>query len=479
MIVSAFAILLVAAPSRAGRAAGRRAGRTARPEEPAAAAPAAAERDAAGDGALHARPGDARRQLLRRRRAAAAGRGARQAAPAVQPEPLSPGRIARLERFDLDWQAALAALDPAALSPAARDRARDAEGHGPVEPEAGRRRVARRSPRSRRSFRSRRRSSASSKRASGWRTSTRRRRPARSPQVTAEIGRVRARLEAGLAGGAGARRAAGGQGRGRARRRPRWTRCGPASPSGSRSTTATTRCSPGGGPAVQEGGRGARRATRQFLREKVVPADGASPTAPAARRAPIAPAPAPKFASVPDLKELIALPQDEMTDIVQRFRGAGGRGGRGGDGAAPGAGRPARDRAFYEDWLKALKTLDFDKLSRNAQVDYLSIKKMAEQQIARDRRRAPREPAAQGRRVGHPRQGARPAGPHLRPAGRADPLHARGADRVWRGGVRVVRGRDEEGVAPARARRRLEGRAREDEGDPPAAGRAGRRRSAT
>ena len=42
-----------------------------------------------------------------------------------------------------------------------------------------------------------------------------------------------------------------------------------------------------------------------------------------------------------------------------------------------------RDRKFYEDWLKALKTLDFDKLSRNAQVDYLYIKKMAELQIAR------------------------------------------------------------------------------------------------
>ena len=42
-----------------------------------------------------------------------------------------------------------------------------------------------------------------------------------------------------------------------------------------------------------------------------------------------------------------------------------------------------RDRKFDEDWLKALKTLDFDKLSRNAQVDYLFIKKMAELQIAR------------------------------------------------------------------------------------------------
>jgi hypothetical protein len=122
---------------------------------------------------------------------------------------------------------------------------------------------------------------------------------------------------------------------------------------------------------------------------------------------------------VPDLKELVALPQDEMTDIVSRFRGAGGPGGRGGRGGAmPAAGQgvppagargagaaaqapapppaaaaqaaapstqagPMRDRKFYEAWLKALKTLDFDRLSRNAQVDYLYIKKMAELQIAR------------------------------------------------------------------------------------------------
>jgi hypothetical protein len=72
-----------------------------------------------------------------------------------------------------------------------------------------------------------------------------------------------------------------------------------------------------------------------------------------------------------------------MTDIVQRFRGAGGPGGRGGRGGTVAQAAPVRDRTFYEDWLKALKTLDFAKLSRNAQVDYLFIKKMAELQIAR------------------------------------------------------------------------------------------------
>src|SRR5688572_4518085 len=131
----------------------------------------------------------------------------------------------------------------------------------------------------------------------------------------------------------------------------------------------------------------------------------------------IDPAPPPKYGEVPNLDELLALPQDEMTDIVQRFRsaltagagrggeGRGGEGrggdgrggdGRGGDGRAGegragggGGGRgafaggPVRDSAWYNGWLAALKTLDFDRLTRNAQVDYLYMKKRAELDLAR------------------------------------------------------------------------------------------------
>ncbi|HET7697720.1 MAG TPA: DUF885 family protein [Vicinamibacterales bacterium] len=92
----------------------------------------------------------------------------------------------------------------------------------------------------------------------------------------------------------------------------------------------------------------------------------------------IPPAPAPRFNQVPDLQALIKLPYDEMTPIVERFIGA-----RGGGRAAtnsPGAGRP---QAYYEAWLKALETLEFDRLSRNAQVDYLFIRNAAERHIAR------------------------------------------------------------------------------------------------
>ena len=90
---------------------------------------------------------------------------------------------------------------------------------------------------------------------------------------------------------------------------------------------------------------------------------------------PIAAAPAPKLASVPDLAPIIALPQDEMSPVVQRFlgRAAGGRGGAGED----------RAPEYYKGWLTALQTLDFDALSRNAQVDYLFIKRRSELAIAR------------------------------------------------------------------------------------------------
>jgi hypothetical protein len=137
-----------------------------------------------------------------------------------------------------------------------------------------------------------------------------------------------------------------------------------------------------------------------FLREKVAAADQQVAPSPSSVP-PVEPAPAQKYASVPDLREIIALPQDEMRDVVTRFntarragnnsgRTGGGRGGRGGGAgadAAPADDAPPPpappDNAFYNAWLTSLKTLDFDALSRNAQVDYLFIKRTAETEIAR------------------------------------------------------------------------------------------------
>jgi uncharacterized protein (DUF885 family) len=126
-------------------------------------------------------------------------------------------------------------------------------------------------------------------------------------------------------------------------------------------------------------------------------APGSAETTPFVKPMDIPPAPAPKFAEVPDLREIIALPQDEMTQIVQRFFGqGGGRGGRGRGGDAP------RDLAYYRDWLDALKTLDFDKLSRNAQVDYLVIRRTAELQLAREGMTLPPNPPRKADNSGIP-----------------------------------------------------------------------------
>jgi hypothetical protein len=128
-----------------------------------------------------------------------------------------------------------------------------------------------------------------------------------------------------------------------------------------------------------------------FLKDKV--SDAATAVTPSTASA-AQPAPAPKFSSVPDLAEIIALPQDEMRDIVNRFNADGntGRGGRGGGrGAAPAAASQApRDNRA---WLSALKSLDFNALSKNAQVDYLYIRWRAETDIAHETETIPPGPA--------------------------------------------------------------------------------------
>jgi hypothetical protein len=89
---------------------------------------------------------------------------------------------------------------------------------------------------------------------------------------------------------------------------------------------------------------------------------------------------------VPDLAEIVGLPQDEMTDIVARFLPRSANGGRGGGGrgnGAPAGPQPIRDSVFYQNWLTSLKSLDFDNMSRNAQVDYLYLKHVAELQLGR------------------------------------------------------------------------------------------------
>jgi uncharacterized protein (DUF885 family) len=125
-----------------------------------------------------------------------------------------------------------------------------------------------------------------------------------------------------------------------------------------------------------------------YIRERL--ADAGTPAVPETVP-PAVPAEAPTFSSVPNLAEIIALPQDEMRDIVARFNEQGPRpAGRGGArGAAPEAPAPPRDNRA---WLQALKSLDFDRLSRNAQVDYLYVKWRAETDIAHEHETIPPGP---------------------------------------------------------------------------------------
>jgi hypothetical protein len=88
--------------------------------------------------------------------------------------------------------------------------------------------------------------------------------------------------------------------------------------------------------------------------------------------------PAGKSPPVPDLNELLALPQSEMRAIVQAYFGT--RGGRrgGGDGR-----RSLSSLQYLKDWLAALQKLDFDALGREGQVDYLLLRNRIESDLRR------------------------------------------------------------------------------------------------
>ncbi len=313
--------------------------------------------------------------------------------------PVSPNRIARLKRFDLDWQAALAKVDAPRLSAEGKadlERLNAAVANNLSLLDADAVALAQVSP-----FvpfalsivqlvEARiRLEDVNAEKAAGV-----------LGDVTRQIGGMTARLEAGLSGGAGAMRAV------------------KAEATGAAAATDLLRNSlvewfqfyNGYDPLFTwwmgvpfKRVDAALQAYSTLLRDKVATADTstvaeagpgrgvAAVPGHAAERgssspAAIAPSAPPRYPSVPDLAELIALPQDEMTPVVQKFRAAIGRGGRGGAGAAPGAPAreaPAPDRAFYEGWLSALHTVDFDALTRNAQIDYLFIRTTAEQQLAR------------------------------------------------------------------------------------------------
>ena len=315
------------------------------------------------------------------------------AAPPAAPV-LSPARIARLKRFDLDWQEALARFDPAALTAAGKAdldalRATVAANLAAADDEA--RTLARVSP--------------------------------LLPFAPAIVSLVEARIRvapmdaraaagsvmevARLATGVAARVEAGLSGTGKTDAlrvdKALAVQAGGALASLQRALAEWFAFYNLYDPEFTwwmalpyEHADEALKAYGSLLREKVVPADPTPGNVPSGEALDIAPAAAPRFPSVPDLREIIALPHDELSAIVDCFRGPGRRAGRGADAPAPsresGTPQVVRDRAFYEAWLKALRTLRFDRLSRAAQIDYLYIKALAAQRAARAATELPSSP---------------------------------------------------------------------------------------
>jgi uncharacterized protein (DUF885 family) len=91
---------------------------------------------------------------------------------------------------------------------------------------------------------------------------------------------------------------------------------------------------------------------------------------------------------VPDLGEMLSLPQSELTAVLLRYRNE--RGKRSRISALPGGAdvprspeQTERMKQFYADWLAALEKLEFDSLSRDGRVDYLLLKNQLERELRR------------------------------------------------------------------------------------------------
>ena len=255
-----------------------------------------------------------------------------------------------------------------------------------------------------------------------------------------------------------------------------------ASPSGSTSTTATTRCSAGGwAMPFKQTGRGRCRIrdvpARQGRGGRRAGAAGARQRFRRSRRR--------RRRSTPRCRiwpRSSRFGQDEMRDDRRRASTAGGpaaaaaadaaAGRRRADATAPAAAPPvARQRVLQ-------RLADRAEVARLRPALAQRAGRLPLHQVdGRDGDQARRRDdsagtAAQGRHVGHQGPAARPHRPHSRPHRQHDSVHARAAHRAGEQGIRVVRGGNEEGVARAGLRRRLEEGARAHQADRRAARRA-------
>jgi uncharacterized protein (DUF885 family) len=97
-----------------------------------------------------------------------------------------------------------------------------------------------------------------------------------------------------------------------------------------------------------------------------------------------------KGSEVPDLAELISVPQSRMRGVIERFNNTSGRGRRGGGGGFAGGGgfggggrggARGMSRETLQQWLAALPKLDFDKFSHDDQADYVLLRNRIEAQL--------------------------------------------------------------------------------------------------
>jgi hypothetical protein len=107
---------------------------------------------------------------------------------------------------------------------------------------------------------------------------------------------------------------------------------------------------------------------------------------------------APDTRDVPGLAALFAAPVSEMQAVVRAYQG-GGRGGRLAAAGLPTGGRDPERTAILRKvqlgWAEALRRLDFDRLSRDGQVDYLLLKNVIDRELAR--LALPQAPRGRGR----------------------------------------------------------------------------------
>jgi len=309
------------------------------------------------------------------------GGGMQQPAETAQTGPAarvrSRARTARLRRFDLEWRAALDALDATSLTPAARTDLASlqktiAENVAALEADTGTRAqmlpLLPFAPALVEIYEARVRMADMNARETAGIIAA----------ADKEIARVRAALEAGLAGADGGLRASAETARNAA-----------ALTDALREHLAAWFAHYDGYDPmfmwwVDMPYRKINTALEEYatlLRDRVAAAGQTSNLEVATDT--IEPSPAPPVSSVPDLAMIIALPQDEMRGIVEQFRaGMGGRSGQRRRANMPPPAPPAGPE-YYRAWLSALETLDFDALSRNAQVDYLYIRRTSELALTR------------------------------------------------------------------------------------------------